>query len=99
LIRGCGVADSFSSEPRKKFPRFSPYIFQFSPFLTKIFPRFFPDFPSTEPGENESATVADQIRVRKYSFGNPDTNKGEIRKGGERRKIPRWAEKAFFRFF
>jgi hypothetical protein len=38
-------------------------------------------------------TVVDQMRVRKYSFGNPDPNKGERRKGGERRKIPRWAEK------
>ncbi|EFX68831.1 hypothetical protein DAPPUDRAFT_259483 [Daphnia pulex] len=33
-------------------------------------------------------TVADQMRVRKYSFGNPDTNKGQRRKGGEKRKIP-----------
>ncbi|KAI9549837.1 hypothetical protein GHT06_007528 [Daphnia sinensis] len=33
-------------------------------------------------------TVADQIRVRKYPFGNPDTNKGEKkrwRKGGRSR--------------
>jgi hypothetical protein len=38
-------------------------------------------------------TVADQIRVRKYSFGNPDTNKVQRRKVEEKRKIPRWAEK------